>query len=53
VDINGDNDVMYIRICGLGLYTILPSPILHGIWHAKGGLVVGRVLRNRRAIVLQ
>jgi len=38
---------------GDGLYTILPSPIVYGIWHTKGGSVGGRILRNRRAIVLQ
>jgi len=35
-----------------GLYTILPSPILYGVWHSKEGSVGGRVLRNGRAIVL-
>jgi len=29
-----------------GLYMILPSPILYGVWHKKGGSVGGRVLRN-------
>jgi len=37
----------------LNLYTILPSPIWYGIWHTKGVSVRGRILRNRRAIVLQ
>ena len=38
----------------LDLYTILPSPILYGVWHTKGGgSVGGRILRNGRAIVLQ
>jgi len=37
----------------VGLYTILPSPILYGVWHLKGGLVGGRIFRNDRAIVLQ
>jgi len=38
--------------CGLqvGLYTILPSPILYGVWHKGGGSVGGRILRNGRAI---
>jgi len=35
------------------LYTILPSPILYGVWQTKGGSVGGRMLRNGRAIVLQ
>jgi len=35
------------------LYTILPSPILYGVWHKQGGSVGGRILRNGRAIVLQ
>ena len=35
------------------LYTRLPSPILYGVWHKKGGSVGGRILRNARAIVLQ
>ena len=35
------------------LYTILPSPILYGVWHTRGGSVRGRILRNSRAIVLQ
>ena len=25
----------------IGLYTILPSPILYGVWHTKGGSVGG------------
>jgi len=25
----------------VGLYTILPSPILYGVWHTKGGSVGG------------
>ena len=39
----------------VGLYTILPSPILYGVWHAHGGSVSaeGRILRNGRAIVSQ
>jgi len=37
----------------VGLYTILPSPILYGVWHKKAGAVGGRILRNGRAIVLQ
>jgi len=31
----------------------LPSPILYGVWHKKGGSVGGRILRNGHAIVLQ
>jgi len=38
---------------GVGLYTILPSPILYGVWHTKVGSVGGRILRNGHAIVLQ
>ena len=37
----------------LGLYTILPSPILYGSRHTNGGSVRGRILPNGRAIVLQ
>jgi len=37
----------------LDLYTILPSPILYGVWHNKKGSVGGRILRNGRAPVLQ
>ena len=36
-----------------GFYTILPLPILYGVWHIKGGSGGGRVLRISRAIVLQ
>jgi len=36
-----------------GLYTILPSPIVYGVWHKHGGSVKGGILRNGRAIVLQ
>ena len=36
----------------LGVYTILPSSILYGVWHRHGGSVAGRILRNGRAIVL-
>jgi len=35
---------------GIGLYTILPSLILYSVWHTKGGVGGGRILRNRRAI---
>ena len=35
------------------LYTILPSPILYGVWHKHGGPVGGRILRNGRALVMQ
>ena len=37
----------------LGLYTLLQSPILHGVWHTKGRSGGGRILRDSRAIVLQ
>jgi len=37
----------------IGLYTRLPSPILYGSRHTKGGSVRRRVLPNGRAIVLQ
>jgi len=38
----------------LGLYTILPPPILYGVWHKKGGGGGGGpILRNGRPIVLQ
>jgi len=36
-----------------GLYTILPLPILYGVWHKQEGSGGRRVLRNRRAIILQ
>jgi len=36
-----------------GLYTILPLPILYGVWHTQGRVVVGRVLCNGRATALQ
>jgi len=32
----------------LGLYTILPLPILCGVWHTRGGLRVCRILRISR-----
>jgi len=35
----------------VGLYTILPSPILYGSRHTKGGSVRGRIVPNGRAIV--
>ena len=38
---------------GVGLYTILPSPILYGVWNTKEGSVRGCILPNSRAIVLQ
>ena len=46
---------MYMKIpaCYVGLYTILPSPIVYGVWQTKKGSVGGRVLRNGRAMVLQ
>ena len=37
----------------LSLYTILPLPILYGVWHTQGGSGGGRILRMSRAIVLQ
>ena len=36
-----------------GLYTILPLPILFSAWHTKRGRGGLRILRNRRATVLQ
>jgi len=30
----------------VSLYTMLPSPILYGVWHTKGGSVGGRILRG-------
>jgi len=39
--------------CTLGLYTILPLPILYGVWHKREKSVGGRILRNGRAIVLK
>ena len=37
----------------IGVDTILPLPILYGVWHATGGSGGIRKLRSRRAIVLQ
>jgi len=37
----------------IGLYTILPSPLLYGARHTKEGSVGGRILRIGRAIVMQ
>jgi len=37
----------------LGLHTILPSPILYGVWHKKEVLVWGGILRDGGAIVLE
>jgi len=37
----------------LDQYTILPLPILYGVLHTQGGSDGGRILRIRRAIVLQ
>ena len=37
----------------LGLCRILPTPILYGVWHTKGGLRRDRILRSSRAILLQ
>ena len=37
----------------VGLYTILPPPIVYGVWHEKGGSVGGRILRDGHAIVLR
>jgi len=36
----------------VSLCTILPSPILYGVWHEKEGSMGGRILRNGRAIVM-
>jgi len=33
--------------------TILPLPILYGVWHTQGGSGGGHILRTSRAIVLQ
>jgi len=38
---------------GFGVYTVLPLPILYGVWHTKGGSGGGRTLRNRCARALQ
>ena len=27
----------FVAVGHLGLYTILPSPIVYGVWHTKGG----------------
>jgi len=52
-----NNYVLYILVIGwvsVGApTTILPSSILYGVWHTKGGSVAGRILRNGRAIVPQ
>jgi len=37
----------------VGLYTILPLPILYGAWHTQGGVGGGSYMRNSRAKVLQ
>jgi len=37
----------------IGLHTILPLPILYGVWHTKGGAGGRRVLRHGRTTVLQ
>ena len=37
----------------IGLYMMLPVPILFSVWHTKGWSGRGRSLRNGRAIVLQ
>ena len=36
-----------------GLQTILPSPIVYGVCHTKGGSVGGCISRNSRAVVVQ
>jgi len=47
-------DKSFFKNCSrLGLYTILLLPILYGVWHTKGRSRGGRILPNRRAIVLQ
>jgi len=38
---------------GGGIYMILPLPILYGVLHTHGGSGGSRILRIRRAIVLQ
>jgi len=35
------------------LYTILPLPISHGVWHIQGESGGGRILRSSRARILQ
>jgi len=35
------------------LYTILPSPIVYGVWHTRGWSEGSRILLNSRAIVVQ
>jgi len=30
-----------LTLLGIGLYTILPSPIWYGVWHPKAGSVGG------------
>jgi len=42
----------YLRL-QLGLYTILQSLILYGVWHTPGVRCGGRILSNGRAMVLQ
>ena len=52
----GDHHVGLIpgaRREGVGLCTIWPLPILYGVWHTQGGSGERRILRNRRAIVVQ
>jgi len=38
---------------GEGFYTILPSLIVYGIWHKRGGSMARHILRNGRSVVLQ
>jgi len=45
-------DVKLLAKVGVGLYTIVPLPILYGVWQ-QGGSGGGRILRTSRAIVLQ
>ena len=37
----------------IGLYTILSSPIMYGVWHIEGGSVGGRIFCKSRSQVLQ
>ena len=36
-----------------GLHPVMPSPIVYGVCHKRGGRWGGRLLRNGRAIVAQ
>jgi len=41
------------KVTLFGLYTMLPLPILYGVWHAHGGSGEGRTLRSSRVMLLQ